>query len=124
MRDTQRKRQRHRQREKQQGAQHGTQSRVSRITPWAEGGAKSLSHPGCPKSFNFNPTSTRSWKIGRVPVRILAKAEAVFQSTLTSQKEVAPAPGIEGTQGEAGKDHCCAHEGSGKNAVRGKRSLD
>ena len=31
-----------------QGAHHGTRSRVSRITPWAEGGAKPLSHPGCP----------------------------------------------------------------------------
>ena len=32
-----------------QGAQCGTQSRVSRIMPWAEGGAKLLSHLGCPK---------------------------------------------------------------------------
>ena len=31
-----------------QGAQHGTQLRDSRIIPWAEGGAKPLSHPGCP----------------------------------------------------------------------------
>ena len=31
-----------------QGAQRGIRSRVSRITPWAEGGAKPLSHPGCP----------------------------------------------------------------------------
>ena len=29
-----------------QGAQCGTQSRDSRITPWAEGGAKPLSDPG------------------------------------------------------------------------------
>lgn len=45
---------------------------------------------------------------------------SVFHPTPTSQKEVAPAPGIEGTQGEAGEDHGCAHEGGGKNAVRGK----
>ena len=32
-----------------QGAQRGTQSQVSRITPWAEDGAKLLSHLGCPK---------------------------------------------------------------------------
>ena len=32
-----------------QGARCGTQSQVSRITPWAEGGAKLLSHPGCPQ---------------------------------------------------------------------------
>ena len=31
-----------------QGARLGTRSRVSRIRPWAEGGAKRLSHPGCP----------------------------------------------------------------------------
>ena len=31
----------------------GTQSRVSRITPWAEGGAKLLSHLGCPVFFFF-----------------------------------------------------------------------
>ena len=31
-----------------QGAGRGTPSRVSRITPWAEGGAKPLSHWSCP----------------------------------------------------------------------------
>ena len=31
-----------------QGALCGTRSGVSRITPWAEGGAKLLSHPGIP----------------------------------------------------------------------------
>ena len=30
------------------GAGCGTRSQVSRITPWAEGGAKLLSHVGCP----------------------------------------------------------------------------
>ena len=35
------------------GAQRGTRSRDSRITPWAEGGAKPLSHPGCPQLFFF-----------------------------------------------------------------------
>ena len=30
-----------------QGAWCGTRSQVSRITSWAEGGAKLLSHPGC-----------------------------------------------------------------------------
>ena len=33
-----------------QGAQRGTPSQVSRITPWAEGCAKPLSHSGCPLS--------------------------------------------------------------------------
>ena len=32
-----------------QGACYGTRSGVSRITAWAEGSAKPLSHPGCPK---------------------------------------------------------------------------
>ena len=36
-----------------QGARCGTRSLVSRITPWAEGGAKLLSHPGCPKKFSI-----------------------------------------------------------------------
>ena len=31
-----------------QGARRGTQPRDSRITPWAEGGAKPMSHLGCP----------------------------------------------------------------------------
>ena len=31
-----------------QGARHGTPSRVSRIIPWAAGGAKPLRHWGCP----------------------------------------------------------------------------
>ena len=33
-----------------QGARHGTPSGVSRVEPQAEGGAKPLSHPGCPGS--------------------------------------------------------------------------
>ena len=37
-----------------QGAGRGTRSRVSRITPWAEGGAKPLSHPSCPKFMLLN----------------------------------------------------------------------
>ena len=31
-----------------EGARHGTRSQDPRITPWAEGGAKPLSHPGIP----------------------------------------------------------------------------
>ena len=34
-----------------QGARCGTRPRVSRITPWAEGSAKPLSHPGIPNIF-------------------------------------------------------------------------
>ena len=32
-----------------QGSRHGAQLEVSRIRPWAEGGAKLLNHPGCPE---------------------------------------------------------------------------
>ena len=35
------------------GARRGIRSQVSRIRPWAEGGAKPLSHPGCPPFFIF-----------------------------------------------------------------------
>ena len=34
-----------------QGAWRGTRSQVSRIMLWAEGGAKPLSHRGCPSLF-------------------------------------------------------------------------
>ena len=36
-----------------QGARRGTRSWVSRIRPWAEDGAKSPSHLGCPKMIVF-----------------------------------------------------------------------
>ena len=51
MRDTEREREAESQAEGEagstQGAQHRTRSWVSRITPWAEGSTKPLSHPGC-----------------------------------------------------------------------------
>ena len=61
MGDTEREREREREAETQaegkagsmQGARHGTQSWVSRIMPWAEGGAKLLSHLGCPLLVMF-----------------------------------------------------------------------
>ena len=37
-----------------QGAQCGTRSRVSRVTPWAEGGTKPLSHLGYPRAQLLN----------------------------------------------------------------------
>ena len=37
-----------------QGARHGTPSQVSRIPPWAEGGAKPLSHWGCPGMVSYS----------------------------------------------------------------------
>ena len=43
-----------------QGARRGTRSRVSRITPWAAGGSKPLSHPGLPISQLFNAILTLS----------------------------------------------------------------
>lgn len=38
----------------------------------------------------------------------------------TSQKQVAPAPSVEGAQAEAGEDHGRAHEGRGEDAVKDK----
>ena len=53
MRDTEREREAETLAEGEAGsmqeARCGTRSRISGITPWAEGGAKLLSHPGCPK---------------------------------------------------------------------------
>ena len=57
MRDTHTHREREREAETQaegelgsmQGARCGTRSRGSRVTPWAAGSAKPLSHLGCPK---------------------------------------------------------------------------
>ena len=56
-----------------QGARCGTQSRVSRITPWAEGGTKPLSHPGCPEDNlrNFVSGSNFREKQGKNIVFIL-----------------------------------------------------
>ena len=50
-------RERDRQREKQAPCREpdvGLDPAVSRITPWAEGGAKRLSHPGCPNLVCFS----------------------------------------------------------------------
>ena len=41
-----------------QGARCGTQSQVFKITPWAKGGAKPLSHPGCPRLSFYLDLST------------------------------------------------------------------
>ena len=58
MRERERERQKHRQREKQAPCREPDvgldPAWVSRITPWAEGGAKPLSHWGCPKVGSFN----------------------------------------------------------------------
>ena len=59
MRDTHREREREAETQAEgeagsmQGAQCGTRFQISRIMPWAEGGAKPLSHPGCPQSLYF-----------------------------------------------------------------------
>ena len=51
MRDTEREREAETQAEGEegalQGARCGTRSRDPRVMPWAKGGAKPLSHPGC-----------------------------------------------------------------------------
>ena len=82
MRDRERERERQAEGEagSMQGAQCGTRSRVSRIMPWAEGGAKSLSHPGCPQMafdkgklwlinslFKYASVGIPGWHSGLVP---------------------------------------------------------
>ena len=37
-----------------EGPRRGTRSQVSRITPWAQGGAKPLGHPGCPVHMDLD----------------------------------------------------------------------
>ena len=53
MREREREREAETQAEGEAGSMQGTgcgTRRVSRTTPWAAGGAKPLSHPGCPKA--------------------------------------------------------------------------
>ena len=47
------------------GSQRGTRSRVSRIRPWTESGAKPLSHLGCPKLNTSMHVSGRFGLLGR-----------------------------------------------------------
>ena len=54
-----------------QGARHGTLSQVSRIRPWAEGGAKPLRYLGCPAVPILDPkklaiTSIQTYMIYRL----------------------------------------------------------
>ena len=51
MKDTETETQAEGEADSMQGALLGTPSRASRIMPWAEGGAKPLSYPGCPTSY-------------------------------------------------------------------------
>ena len=60
-----------------QGAPRGTRSGVSRITPWAEGGAKPLSHPGCPDT-HFH--TTLKWTLSGEGADIL-QSECLFTTT-------------------------------------------
>ena len=49
---------------------------VSRITPWAEGGAKLLGHPGCPDLICSKETKTLGWGLeGRSQAGWLAGLE-------------------------------------------------
>ena len=72
MRDTEREKHRRRQREKQGpcrepgvGLNPG-----SRITPWTEGGAKPLSHPGSPKDKPHIKISTTPFPGGLLPLTV------------------------------------------------------
>ena len=62
---------RERERERERGrARRGTRSQVSRIRPWAECGAKPLSHPGCLsllKSHHLRPGSEVAFSVRHLP---------------------------------------------------------
>ena len=57
-----------------QGARCGTRSRDPRIRPWAEGGAKRLSHPGCPQpvfSIQLHVQKPRNNQLnGTIPTQV------------------------------------------------------
>ena len=78
MKDTHRERQRHRQREKQTSRREpdvGLDPGDSRITPLAEGGAKLLSHLGCPcliVLLCYSPRSNTAASQGMYIIRALA----------------------------------------------------
>ena len=79
-RETHRERQRHRQREKQapcREACRGTRSWVSRITPWAEGGTKPLSHQGCPLLWSLV-------RLGHCPLDKRASRSCAFPASSSS----------------------------------------
>ena len=66
MRDTQRERDRDTaegEAGSMEGARCGTRSQVSRIRPWAEGGAKPLSHQGCPILHIFKKHMKQKFKV-------------------------------------------------------------
>ena len=53
-----------------QEARHGTRSQVSKITPWAKGGTKPLSHRGCPCPRRFDPTPSSCRNEGLIPTGV------------------------------------------------------
>ena len=54
-----------------QGVRCETPSGISRITPWAEGGAKPLSHQGIPQMNILNIQATPSSELGGKKALIL-----------------------------------------------------
>ena len=68
-----------------QGAGPGTPSRDSRITPWAEGGAKLLSPGGCPTFMVFDGVMEIHW-VNHAPVqkKLGFKADLTSPSVLTA----------------------------------------
>ena len=67
MRDAERERKEEGETGSMQGGRCGTRSWVSRITLWAEGDAKPLSHLGCPK-IHFKYKYTIKFKLIRQKV--------------------------------------------------------
>ena len=88
-----------------QGAQPGTRSWVSRITPWAEGGAKPLSHPGVPYLYISNKHKNR--ETSRFPcVRMSASAMGNPGQCIYSPRPLLPANSRHHTFSSANKCFC------------------
>ena len=65
-----------------QGAGHGTRSWVSRTTPWAEGGAKPLSHQGCPRYFILKTDQTAKFLAHSANVQATNASSATERQSL------------------------------------------
>ena len=61
-----------------QGAQRGTRSRDPRVTPWAEGGAKPLSHPGIPKALTLRMFCLLCFEINIVELTFISLKKRII----------------------------------------------
>ena len=92
-----------------QGAQCGTRSQVSRIRPWAEGKAQSLSHPGCPSCL-----------VLREPWNIVRSASGSQRSSgASTELPVGPGEPVLSGAGEVPLDRLLTAQGQALSGVQG-----